>query len=289
MSTFRALHEVIGESGLFCSLYTDRASHYWHTPAAGGKVDKDNPTQVGRALAQLGIELIAALFARGAGALGAYVRDPSEAPAAGAGLAGITTMEDANRYLTGGLLAGSQPALRAARRGVRLGLRGLRRHPRRHPRRPAPPPGRQRRTRCATTTSSCRSRPTASATTTPRPTVPSRTNIPTASWPSSDGPQVPGPLQGRQHLDRNQQGAGRRDPLRRDRPPRPCGWWTARHSRPDHFPTGPTAATKRSIHMVHKPVNSAVHRPVGFRGSCGHTLREISLRLVGNSGPTDPR
>ena len=46
MSTFQALHEVIGESGLFCSLYTDRASHYWHTPAAGGKVDKDNPTQV---------------------------------------------------------------------------------------------------------------------------------------------------------------------------------------------------------------------------------------------------
>ena len=34
MSTFRALHEVIAESGLFCSLYTDRASHYWHTPAA---------------------------------------------------------------------------------------------------------------------------------------------------------------------------------------------------------------------------------------------------------------
>ena len=35
MSTFQALHEVIGESRLFCSLYTDRASHYWHTPAAG--------------------------------------------------------------------------------------------------------------------------------------------------------------------------------------------------------------------------------------------------------------
>ena len=38
----------------------DRAAHYWHTPKAGGKVDKDNPTQVGRALQQLGIELIAA-------------------------------------------------------------------------------------------------------------------------------------------------------------------------------------------------------------------------------------
>jgi hypothetical protein len=60
MSTFRALGEVIGGRGLFCSFYTDRGSHYWHTPKAGGKVDKDNPTQVGRALAQLGIEPIAA-------------------------------------------------------------------------------------------------------------------------------------------------------------------------------------------------------------------------------------
>ena len=60
MSTFRGLGEVIAENGLFCSLYADRASHYWHTPEAGGGVDKDNPTPVGRALAQLGIELIAA-------------------------------------------------------------------------------------------------------------------------------------------------------------------------------------------------------------------------------------
>ena len=60
MSSLRALSEVIGERGLFCSLYADRASHYWHTPDAGGKVDKGNPTQVGRALQRLGIELIAA-------------------------------------------------------------------------------------------------------------------------------------------------------------------------------------------------------------------------------------
>ena len=99
MSTFQALHEVIGESGLFCSLYTDRASHYWHTPAAGGKVDKDNPTQVGRALAQLGIELIAAYSpeARGRsermfGTL--QKRLPQELR-----LAGITNMAEANRFL----------------------------------------------------------------------------------------------------------------------------------------------------------------------------------------------
>ena len=42
------------------SLYTDRGSHYFHTPDAGGKEDKSKPTQVGGALHQLGIEHIAA-------------------------------------------------------------------------------------------------------------------------------------------------------------------------------------------------------------------------------------
>ncbi len=99
MSTFRALGEVIAAKGLFCSLYADRGSHYWRTPEAGSKVDKDNPTQVGRALAQLGIELIAAYSpeARGRsermfGTL--QKRLPQELR-----LAGISTMEDANRFL----------------------------------------------------------------------------------------------------------------------------------------------------------------------------------------------
>src|SRR6267154_3687343 len=57
-STFRALMEVFGTHGLPLSLYTDRGSHYFHTPAAGGPVDRENPTQVGRALAHLGVEHI---------------------------------------------------------------------------------------------------------------------------------------------------------------------------------------------------------------------------------------
>ena len=64
MSGFRGLSEVIARHRLFCSFYTDRGAHYWHTPKAGGKVDKDNPTQVGRALDQLGIEPIAAIGRR---------------------------------------------------------------------------------------------------------------------------------------------------------------------------------------------------------------------------------
>ena len=99
MSSLRALFEVIGERGLFCSLYADRASHYWHTPEAGGKVDRDNPTQVGRALQRLGIELIAAYSpeARGRsermfGTL--QKRLPQELR-----LAGITGIDEANRFL----------------------------------------------------------------------------------------------------------------------------------------------------------------------------------------------
>ncbi len=99
LSSFRGLYEVIAAKGLFCSLYTDRGSHYWHTPDAGGKVDKDNPTQVGRALVQLGIELIPAYSpeARGRsermfGTL--QKRLPQEFR-----LAGITDMEVANRFL----------------------------------------------------------------------------------------------------------------------------------------------------------------------------------------------
>jgi transposase len=99
MSSLRALHRVIAEHGLFCSLYTDRGSHYWHTPEAGGKVDKDNPTQVGRALAQLGIELIAAYSPQARGRserMFATLQDrlPKELA-----LAGITTMAEANRFL----------------------------------------------------------------------------------------------------------------------------------------------------------------------------------------------
>jgi len=55
MSSFLGLAETIAVHGLFRAFYTDRGSHYFFTPKAGGKVDKSKPTQVGRALAQLGI------------------------------------------------------------------------------------------------------------------------------------------------------------------------------------------------------------------------------------------
>lgn len=59
-SSFQGLAETIARHGLFCSLYTDRGSHYFSTPKAGEKVDKEQLTQVGRALKQLGITHIPA-------------------------------------------------------------------------------------------------------------------------------------------------------------------------------------------------------------------------------------
>jgi hypothetical protein len=99
MSSFQGLSEVIAARGLFCSFYTDRASHYWHTPNAGGKVDKDNPTQVGRALAQLGIEHIPAYSPEARGRSERMFgtlqnRLPQELR-----VAGISTMAEANRFL----------------------------------------------------------------------------------------------------------------------------------------------------------------------------------------------
>ena len=99
MSSLRGLREVIERHGLFCALYTDRGSHYFETPQAGGKVDKDRPTQVGRALAQLGIEHIAAYSPEARGRserMFATLQDrlPKELT-----LAGITTSAAANRFL----------------------------------------------------------------------------------------------------------------------------------------------------------------------------------------------
>jgi transposase len=98
-SSFVALKEVIEKKGLFCSLYTDRGSHYWHTAEASGKVDKVHLTQFGRAMHQLGIEMIPAYSPEARGrserAFGTHQgRLPKELAAAG-----ITEMPAANGYL----------------------------------------------------------------------------------------------------------------------------------------------------------------------------------------------
>lgn len=98
-SSLRGVHAVVAARGLFSSFYSDRGSHYWHTPEADGKVDKDHLTQFGRALGQLGIQMIAAYSPEARGrserAFGTHQgRLPQELA-----LAGITTMASANRYI----------------------------------------------------------------------------------------------------------------------------------------------------------------------------------------------
>ncbi len=98
-SSFRGMREAIGKKGLPSALYTDRGSHYWITPEAGGKVDKKNLTQFGRAMKHLGIEMIPAYSPEARGRSERAFRTHQERLPKELALAGITTMEDANRYL----------------------------------------------------------------------------------------------------------------------------------------------------------------------------------------------
>ena len=91
--------EVIETEGLFCALYSDRASHFFVTKKAGEKVEKYRLTQLGRALKEVGVQAIAAYSPQARGrserSFGTWQgRLPQELR-----LAGITTIEGANKFL----------------------------------------------------------------------------------------------------------------------------------------------------------------------------------------------
>ena len=77
-----AVREVIEERGIFCALYSDRASHFFVTPKAGGKVDENQVTQLGRALKRSGDPNDSGVFAAGAGTDGAQLPHLARAAAA---------------------------------------------------------------------------------------------------------------------------------------------------------------------------------------------------------------
>ena len=98
-TVMEGLREVIEKKGLFCSLYSDRGSHFFVTVKAGEKVDKNRPTQVGRAMKELGVQMIPAYSPQARGrserSFGTWQgRLPQELR-----LAGITTPEAANQFL----------------------------------------------------------------------------------------------------------------------------------------------------------------------------------------------
>ncbi len=94
-----ALREVIARKGRFCALYSDRASHFFETPKAGGPIDRRRFTQVGRALHELGIQMIPAYSPQARGRMernfGTWQgRLPQELRRRG-----LRTLEEANRFL----------------------------------------------------------------------------------------------------------------------------------------------------------------------------------------------
>ena len=98
-SSLRGLGEVIARMGLFSSFYTDRGSHYFLTPKAGEKVDRHRLTQVGRALAELGIEHIPSYSPEGRGRMERVFGTLQQRLPPMLRLNGIATIEEANRYL----------------------------------------------------------------------------------------------------------------------------------------------------------------------------------------------
>jgi transposase len=99
VTVMTGLKEVIERQGVFCALYSDRGSHFWLTPKVGGKVDPHRLTQVGRALRELGIQMIPAYSPQARGRsernFGTWQgRLPQELR-----LRGIHTLEDANAFL----------------------------------------------------------------------------------------------------------------------------------------------------------------------------------------------
>lgn len=98
-STFRACLEVFAQRGLPASLYTDRGSHDFTTPKAGAGVDKERPTQVGRALARLGIEHIPAYSPEARGRSERLFGTLQDRLIKELALAGIGEIEAANRFI----------------------------------------------------------------------------------------------------------------------------------------------------------------------------------------------
>ena len=98
-STFEALLDVFTRKGLPGSLYTDRGSHYFYTPKAGEPVDKERPTQVGRALDRLGIEHIPAYSPEARGRSERMFGTLQDRLPKELKLAGIRDVESANRFI----------------------------------------------------------------------------------------------------------------------------------------------------------------------------------------------
>lgn len=99
LSSFKGVKETIDSKGLFCSLYTDRGSHYWTTNKAGDKVDNVRLTQFGRAMKQLGVEMIPSYSPQARGRCERMFSTHQERLVKELKLEKITDIKKANSYL----------------------------------------------------------------------------------------------------------------------------------------------------------------------------------------------
>lgn len=100
VAVMTSLARVVRAEGLPMALYTDRAHWAFHTPTAKGPVDKTRLTQVGRALARLGIEHIPSYSPQARGRSERLNRTFQDRLVNELRVAGIATLAAANRYLT---------------------------------------------------------------------------------------------------------------------------------------------------------------------------------------------
>ena len=94
-----SLAPVLRTEGLPMALYTDRAGWAFYTPKAKGPVDKTRLTQVGRALARLGVEHIPSYSPQARGRSERLNRTFQDRLVNELRVAGITTLAAANQYL----------------------------------------------------------------------------------------------------------------------------------------------------------------------------------------------
>ena len=143
-SSFRGVREVVASKGVFCSLHTDRASHYWFTPEGGRQGGQGAPHAVRAGHVAARRRDDPGPLAGGPGALGAHVRHLAGPAAAGARAGGRGGHGRGERLPGVGLPAEAQRGVHAARprAGKRLRSRPLDGRRGRHPVRASLPHGR---------------------------------------------------------------------------------------------------------------------------------------------------
>ena len=100
------MREVVENYGIPAQLYTDRHSVYWYTQKAGGKVDRERLTQFGRAMEELGVEMIPGYSPQARGRSERWNGTWQGRLVAELRLAGIADLAAANRYIAKVFLPG---------------------------------------------------------------------------------------------------------------------------------------------------------------------------------------